>query len=282
MTTTEGLTPKLYGATELGIVSFTATGGAQPRVNYVGGEVFVGLSRSDGAWVTEAEAEAWDPPFGDVLPRALAETTPDLVTTDGVLVIDDELVAATVLYEPARLADIDVKGVPVAWVLAPDTVVISGADDERGIAEVLRRAEELYAADARLVSIHPIALDGDEWTPYNWAAATEAQRPAISRVIRLFGVRGYERQAPVIRRPDVHVADPKIHVNEAGVTMTFAAWPKGTATLLPVTDNVMIADPEGTLSVATFDQFLDVMGDMVTKTGLSPTRFFVAGKKASA
>lgn len=282
MTTTAGLTPKLYGASELGVLSFGAPGDAQPRVSYIGGEVFLGLTRADGAWVSQGEAEAWERPFDEVLAESLSDAPLALAPTDGVLVVKDEALATALLYQPARLAGLDVKGAPVAWVLAADTVVVSGAEDERGIATVIALAEELYAAEARLVSIHPIQLDEGEWAPYDWSAATEAQKFPISRVIRLFGVRAYELQAAAISRPDVHVADPKIHVNEAGVTMTFAAWPKGTATLLPVTDNVMVADPEGTLSVATFDQFLDVMGDMVTQTRLSPTRFFIAGKKANA
>lgn len=281
MTTTAGLIPKLYGATELGVMELTAPGNAHPRVNYVGGEVFLGLTKADGTWVTRAEAAGWDS-FDDAVVASLTATPQDLSPSDGVLVVDDALIAAALLYQPSRVSGLDVKGAPVAWVLAPDVVVFSGADDERGIAKAIELAEELYAASAALVSIHPIMLDEGEWAPYGWSAATEAQSLLISRVIRLFGVRGYERQTAEVDRPDVHVADPKIHVNEAGVTMTFASWPKGTATLLPVVDNVVVADPAGSISVATFDQFLDAMGDLVTKTGLSPTRLFIAGKKLNA
>ena len=90
-------------------------------------------------------------------------------------------------------------------------------------------------------------------------------------------MRAYERQAPALERPDVHIAEPKIHVRDDGVTVTFAAWPKGVATLLPVVDNVMIADPGGSLSVATMGEFLAAAGDAVVRTGLSPLRYFVPG-----
>ena len=74
------------------------------------------------------------------------------------------------------------------------------------------------------------------------------------------------------------VAAPKIEVLQTGVTTTLAAWPKGTATLLPVVDNIVVADPAGTLSVATFDQFLAAGGDAIVRTGLSPLRYFVPGE----
>jgi hypothetical protein len=282
MTSTDKLTPHIYGASELGVLSVTAPGDAHPRVRYIGGELFAGLDKADGTWVTQGEAEAWERPFNDVLIDSFAEAGEVPQPQDGVVVIDDEVLATALLNEPARLSGLDVKGTPVVWALARTTVVVSGSDDERGIAKVLELAEELYVSEAQLASIHPIVVDGAEWAPYDWTAATEAQQLPIHRVIRLFGVRAYEAQTIALQRPDVHVADPKIHVREDGITVTFAAWPKGTATLLPVTDSVIIADPEGTIATAAFGDFLDAMGDQATKTGLSPTRYFIAGKKANA
>ena len=47
--------------------------------------------------------------------------------------------------------------------------------------------------------------------------------------------------------------------------------------VLPVVDNVIVADPSGAISVATMDQFLDAGGDAIIRTGLSPARYFVPG-----
>jgi hypothetical protein len=282
MTTDLKLTPHIYGASELGVLSVTAPGEAHPRVRYIGGELFAGLDKADGTWVNQGEAEGWERPFNDVLIESFASAGELPQPEDGVLVISDELLATAVLNEPSRLAGVDVKGAPVLWALARTTVVVSGADDERGIAKVLGLAEELYAAEVQLASIHPIVVDGDEWAPYDWTAATEPQEMPIHRVVRLFGVRAYEAQTVALQRPDIHVADPKVHVREDGITVTFAAWPKGTATLLPVTDSVLVADPAGTIATAAFGEFLDAMGDQATKTGLSPTRYFIAGKKLDA
>lgn len=282
MTTTDQLTPHIYGASELGVLSLTAPGDAHPRVRYIGGELFVGIDKADGAWVTQGEAEGWQRPFDDVLTDSVAGAGALSQPEDGVLLIDDEMLAAAILIEPARLNGLDVKGAPVVWALSRTTVVVSGADDERGIAKVLELAEELYETDGQLASIHPIVVDGDDWAPYDWTAATEVQEMPIHRVVRLFGVRAYEAQTVALQRDDVAVPDPKIHVREDGITVTFAAWPKGTASLLPVTDNVLVADRSGSISIAEFNEFLDSLGDMVTRTGLSPTRYFIAGRKLNA
>ena len=269
--------PRIYGASELGVLSVTAPGDAHPRVEYVGGEVFIGLDEA-GAAVTQGQAQASDRPFADVVAAAVASTGPLPESVDGIVIVEDESVASAVLLDPSRAAAASVVGAAVIFVLARGRVVIVGADDEAGIGRVLDLAEELYEAGGPLVSAHPIVLVDGGWARFPWTERFPAIELRIQRVLRLFSVRAYEAQTVALQRPDVHVADPKIHVRDDGVTLTFAAWPKGTATLLPVVDNVMIADPAGSISVATFDEFLAAGGDAIVRTGLSPLRFFVPGE----
>lgn len=270
--------PRLYGASELGVLSLTAPGEAHPRVLYVGGELFVGLDRTGTARaaVTEGEAERWARPFRDVAVSAV-QGAGELPAPDaGVVVIADEILASAVLLDPSRLAGA-VPGAPVVFALARDRVAIVGEGDEGGVARVLDLAEELYEAGGPLVSIHPVTVRDGEWAPFDWFGRFPGLEMRIHRAIRLFGVRAYEAQTVALQRPDVHVADPKVHVREDGVTITYAAWPQGTATLLPVVDNVMIADPSGKINLATMNDFLDAAGDAVARTGLSPARYFIPG-----
>ncbi|UWF77730.1 MULTISPECIES: hypothetical protein [Microbacterium] len=268
---------RVYGASELGVLAITAPGDAHPRVEYVGGELFVGLDERDGSAVTQGQAEAWSQPFAEMVAAAVASagSVPDPV--DGVILIEDEQVAASVLVEPSRIDVGDVTGSPVVFALSRQRLAIVGTDDETGIARVLDLAEQLYDEGGRLVSAHPVVLSDGAWAPYPWRERHPSLEMRFERVLRLFAVRAYEAQSVALQRPDVHLADPKIRVLDGGVTTTFAAWPKGTATLLPVVDNVIIADPSGALSVATMDQFLDAAGDAVVRTGLSPLRYFVPG-----
>lgn len=274
--------PRVYGANELGVLALTAPGDDHPRVEYVGGEVFVGLD-VNGAAITRAQAERLPRPFVEVVAASVATASalPDAV--GGVILIEDETSAAAVLVDPG-LGDpvfgspAGLAGDPVAFVLSRDRLALVGAEDEAGIGRVLDLAEALYDAGGPLVSAHPLVRADGAWQPFGGLAHFPALEKRRERVLRLFGVRAYEAQAVVLQRPDVHIADPKLHVREDGVTLTFAAWPKGTATLLPVVDNVMIADPSGSISVATMGQFLDAAGDAVVRTGLSPLRYFVPGE----
>lgn len=281
MTTSEDVdvstNPQIYGASELGVLSITAPGPAHPRVEYVGGELFVGLAE-DGVVVTQGQTEDAASPFRDVVVDAVASVGPLPEPTDGVILIEDEVLAAGVLVEPERVAATTLAGDPVLFALSRSAVAIVGADDEAGIGRVLDRAEALFDAGGPLVSAHPIVLTDGAWAPFRWFGRFPALELRIQRVIRLFSVRAYEAQGIALARPDVHIADPKIHVRDDGATLTFATWPKGTATLLPVVDNVMVADPAGTLSVATMDEFLTAAGEAVVRTGLSPLRYFVPGE----
>ncbi|MDN3497327.1 hypothetical protein QL996_15415 [Planococcus sp. APC 4015] len=269
--------PQIYGASELGVLSITAPGPAHPRVEYVGGELFVGLAE-DGVVVTQGEAEDATVPFRAVLKDAVASVGPLPAPTDGVILIDDEAVAAGVLVEPERAAVTSLAGDPVLFALSRGAVAIVGADDEAGIGRVLDLAETLFDEGGALVSAHPVVLSDGAWAPFRWSERFPALGLRIERTLRLFSVRAYEAQSVALARPDVHLADPKIHVREDGVTLTFATWPNGTATLLPVVDNVMIADPRGSVSVATMQEFLAAAGDAVLRTGLSPLRYFVPGE----
>ncbi|MFI8631014.1 hypothetical protein ACIGEP_00280 [Microbacterium sp. NPDC077663] len=282
MSAVEGIatevTVRIYGASELGVLAQTAPGSAHPRVEYVGGEVFVGLDHGDhGAPVTQGETEGADAGFRDAVRSAIPLARELPVAHEGSIVLADETLAAAVLLDPSRLSGIELSGAPVAFPYARDRVLIVGADDSAAIARTLDVAEELYEADRPLVSAHPVVLTDEGWAPFPWRERLPELAMRFERVLRLFSVRAYDLQTAALQRPDVHIAPAKIRVLESGVTTTFATWPQGTATLLPVVDNVIIADPSGTLSVATLTQFLDAAGDAVIRTGLSPARYFVPG-----
>ncbi len=244
-------------------------------MEYLGGEVFLGLD-VQGVAVTQGTE---DPtlPFRSVVARAAMSAPAVPSPVDGVIVIDDEMTASAVLLKPARLDADALAGAAVVFPLARTAVAVVGADDEAGIARVLDLAEKLFDDGGPLVSAHPIVWGDGAWAPYPWRERVPALEMRFERVLRLFSVRAYEAQSAALQRPDVHLADPKIQVLDTGVTTTFAAWPKGTATLLPVVDNVIVADPAGTVSVATMQQFLDAGGEAIRRTGLSPARYFVPG-----
>lgn len=275
-------TPRIYGASELGVLAITAPGDAHPRVEYVGGDLFVGLLHADGSVLTQGEAAGWTHSFRDVVVSACADAPAVPEPIDGTITLADEAVIAAVLLDPARLAGCGLTGAPVLFALARETAVMVGGGDEAAIARVLDLGDELFDAGGLLITAHPLTVVDGAWAPFAWRERVPALEMRFERMLRLFSVRAYEAQTVALARPDVHIADAKIRVLDSGVTTTFAAWPKGTATLLPVVDNVIVADPSGQLSVATFGQFLDAGGDAIVRTGLSPLRYFVPGEQPRA
>lgn len=270
-------TVRLYGASELGVISLLAQADENPRVHHLGGELFAGLDAPHGA-TSERESAPWNPTFDQVLDAVAQGALTLPAAADGVIRVDDEAQAIAALLDPKRIPRDGLAGTPVVFALARTRVLIAGADDEAAFARILDAAEELYDTGAPLVSAHPIVLADGAWDTFGGLAALPALAVRMQRVLRLYGVRAYEQQGDVLREDEtVHVADPKAHVREDGVTVTFAAWPKGTATLLPVVDNVMVAETSGKLGAVTFDDFLDAAGDRVTRTGLAPERYFVPG-----
>jgi len=274
--------PRIYGAGELGVLAQTAPGDAHPRVEYVGGEVFVGLDAADGgAPITQGEVQEWTRPFGEAIAEAIGEVPALPAAEDGMITVTDERSAAAVLTRAASLDTAQLTGAPVVFALSRDRLVVVGAEDESATGRALDLAEALFEAGGPLVSAHPVILSDGAWSPFPWRERFPALEMRFERVLRLFSVRAYEAQGRALQRPDVNLADARIRVLASGVTTTFAAWPRGTATLLPVVDNVVIADRgEGDvqLSVATFQEFLDAAGGAVVRTGMSPLRYFVPGE----
>ncbi|MES2866192.1 hypothetical protein [Microbacterium profundi] len=267
---------RMFDATALGILDLSTSAEDMPWVQFVAAELYVGLQIGNDAVVTVAQAAAWDVLFADALNAAFESLPPLEIGVDrGVTEITDEQQVAALFLDPSRAAVLEVSGDLVIVPLAQTRVVITGTDDERGFARAIEIADELLAEGSRLTSIHPIGSRDGQWVPFPWRDRFPALVGAISRVTREFGVRAYKEQECVLDAGDVRVLEPKLDKLETGVTATFATWLSGTAALLPVVDNVIIASADGRIGVMGFAQFIEQAGDAVVRTGLVPIRYYV-------
>ena len=113
-------TPRLYGASELGVLSLVAPGDAHPRVRHLGGELFAGLDEQ-GAAVTEGQTAPWIPSFPQVLEEVVRQAPGLAVAADGVIEVDDEARAIAALLDPTRIPTEGLRGAPIVFALAnPD------------------------------------------------------------------------------------------------------------------------------------------------------------------
>lgn len=266
---------QMFDATELGILEVSTLAAEMPKVQFVAAELYVGV-RIDDVFVTTAQADAWDVPFSDAIVAALASTPPlQLGEQQKTLEVTDEEQAAAILVDPSRAQALGVLGDMAVIPLAQTLTVITGTDDEQGFAKALDAADELLASGARLASIHPIGSRGGRWFPFPWRERFPALSARIRRATREFGVRAYEEQGAALDAGDVRVLTPTLDTLDSGVTVTVATWLSGTAALLPVVDNVIVASRKGRSGVMGFAQFIEQAGDTVVRTELAPIRYYV-------
>jgi len=233
---------QMFDATELGILDLSTSAEEMPRVQFVAAEVYIGLQVGDEAFVTVAQADGWGVSFTDALKSAFDSLPPLEIGADrDVMEITDEQQVAALFLDPSRAAGLGVSGDLAIVPLAQTRVVITGTDDEHGFGRAAEVADQLLAEGARLASIHPIGSQNGEWFPFPWRDRFPALASAISRITREFAVRAYREQASALDAGDVRVLEPKLDKLETGVTITFATWLSGTAALLPVVDNVIVA-----------------------------------------
>lgn len=267
---------QLFDATELGILELSTPADEMPRVQFAAGELYVGLRQGEDGFVTVARADAWGVPFTDALKVAFDAVPPmDPGADRGVTVLTDEEQVAALLLAPSRAAALEVQGDLAIVPLSQTRTVVTGTDDERGFARALEVADELLAEGARLASIHPIGSANGQWFPYPWRDRHPALAGTISRITREFGVRAYREQAAALDAGAVRVLEPKLDELDSGVTVTFATWLSGTAALLPVVDNVVVATRDGQVGVMGFAQFIEQAGDAVVRTELAPIRYYI-------
>lgn len=267
---------QMFDATQLGILDLTTPLEAMPRVQFVAAELYIGLQAAGEAFVTVAQADAWGVPFTDAL-KAAFEAVPPLEVGDvrGVTEIIDEQQVAALFLDPSRADALEVSGDLAIVPLAQKRSVITGTDDECGFARAIEMADELLAEGARVASIHPIGSPNGQWSAFPWRDRFPALANDISRITRGFGVRAYLEQASALDAGDVRVLEPKFDKLETGVMVTFATWLSGTAALLPVVDNVVVASAQGQIGVMGFAQFIEKAGESVVLTDLAPIRYYI-------
>ena len=269
---------QVFDATELGLLDLSTSPDEMPCVEFVAGELYVGMLVGADAVATVSQASAWGVPFREALDAAMAPASPLEVSAEqsSAFEITDEEQVAAVLLDPSRAAGLTVAGDLAIIPLAQSRVVVTGTDDERGFERALEVGDELLLAGARLASIHPIGNRDGLWFAFPWRERFPRLVDPISRLTREFGVRAYAEQKSALDAGNVRVLEPKLDELENGVTVTFATWLSGTAALLPVVDNVIIASKGGPIGVMGFAQFIEQAGDQVVRTEMAPIRYYVA------
>lgn len=197
-------------------------------------------------------------------------------------------------YESSRILLPDLihrLGVPEPVVLMPlrSSLLVASARHEAALAAMAATARALLESQGRWLSVTPLALGADGWTPFvpppalarafedlhciETASSYDSQQPLLEQHYRHAGVDVFVARATLARRQS----------DEALVT--YAVWPRGVDTVLPRTRRVALVLPVNPAAPGPGDETLMVPWDalwteaaaLLEPTGHRPPRFRTRG-----
>jgi hypothetical protein len=194
-------------------------------------------------------------------------------------------------HDAARLLLLDliraheVRGEPVAMVPNRDTLLLTGSEDDEGLAQMATLAEKALE-NPRPISGAAVRLEGDSWVPF----LPDSEHPAHSR-FRLLAVRSmaqdYAEQSELLKalhdenEEDVFVASfTAMQQKESGRVRSYCVWSEGIESLLPRTEEVFFFRPndEGEGEIVAggeWERVLQAAGHLMEPLGIYPERYRV-------
>jgi len=188
---------------------------------------------------------------------------------------------ATRILLPELIRRCEVQGDHVVMIPNRCVLIITGADDSAGLAQMATMAEEAYN-QPRFLSGIPLCLKNGHWVPF--LLPDEHVCSKRFRALRMITwASDYARQGDLLRTEyerrgeDVFVASA--FCGKEPDLGTISVWPKDVDTLLPVTQYVSFcwSTPQGTASMVICDWqvAVEIVGERMEPLGIYPERFRV-------
>jgi hypothetical protein len=196
-------------------------------------------------------------------------------------------------YDASRLVMLDlvrkmpVRGDYVAMVPNRDTLVLTGSDDEAGLATLSKIAEESFQKP-RPISTIALRLVDDEWQSWLPDTSSSAYAKLHELWIRTIGME-YNDQKELLDQihqqagDDVFVASySAVQRKDSGRITSYSVWSDGVDTLLPETDDLVLLRADRAASkvevaaASSFQRVRDVAGNLMQPLGTYPERYRVA------
>lgn len=236
--------------------------------------------------IQSKELEAWDiTPY-----EAIEIAKQNLIEDEAVLVSSGDSFYASVTgdsYDATRLLLTDrirgltVEGDPIAMVPNRDCLLITGSDDEDGLATMLQVAEQA-TQDPRPMLPLPLRLTGDEWV--DWMPPADHPLYQTFQLLELkYLYPEYNEQQELLnalhdaRGEAVYAASLTAVKREDESLLSYTVWSEGLEILLPKSQYVVFSDAEseGALASGTWDRVHEVVGDVMEETDWYPLRYRV-------
>lgn len=178
----------------------------------------------------------------------------------------------------------DVQGDPVAMVPNRDTLLVTGAENQAGLAAIIAIAEKTLE-QPRPISGFAFRLVEDEWTC--WLPPANHVHFGHLHKLHLQSLgQEYAEQKSLLdelhekQNKDVFVASYNvIQERTSGQLSSYSLWTEGVDTLLPRTERVIFLQPDGSeqggkiAAYADWDRVCDAVGDLLEPTDEYPQRY---------
>lgn len=194
-------------------------------------------------------------------------------------------------YDASRLVLLDlvekmpVRGEAIAMVPNRDTFILTGSEDEAGLAVMGKLAVNSFQKP-RPISTMALRLDDGEWV--SWLPPADSTNHRAFRELRLrtLGME-YNDQRELLNQIHVQAADESYVANysavqhdDTGRVSSYCVWSEGLVTLLPETDDILLLRPNSAADLrlaaaGSFDRVRDVVGDLMQPLGYYPERYRV-------
>jgi hypothetical protein len=194
-------------------------------------------------------------------------------------------------YDASRLVLLDlirrfeVRGEHVAMVPNRDTLIVTGSEDDEGLAIMSKIAKDSFDKP-RPISTVALRLEGDEWLPWLPAADSPHFADYHELKLRTLGAE-YNDQKELLdgileqTGERVLVASfSALQNKETGRVASYSVWSEGVESLLPQTDAVMFFRPTAPddgkiVAGGAWEHVWQIVGDLMEPQGLYPERYRV-------
>ena len=184
-------------------------------------------------------------------------------------------------YESSRLLLPDLihrLGVSDPVVLAPlrRLLLVTGAANLAGLAEMARVARDALQEQPRWLSVTPMRLTDGGWTPFvppPACALAYAELAAIERAERYATQKAALDDLHTQDGTDVFVATLMLVRRPDGQPCEITTWTRGVATWLPRADRVVLVDDHGGTQDVDWDTLVAACPDALEPLGMQPERY---------
>jgi hypothetical protein len=195
-------------------------------------------------------------------------------------------------YDASRLLMLDlirkfdVRGDHVAMVPNRDSLIITGSDDEAGLAVMIKAAEDSFDKP-RPISTIALRLAGDEWETWQPDRGSPHFAKFHELKVRTVGME-YNDQKELLDKihestgEDVFVASfSAVQQKDSGRVTSYGVWAEGVPTLLPETDDLVLmrgnpqTDDIHVAASGSWQRVREIAGDLLQPLGIYPERYRV-------